>query len=98
MSLPIPHRADPQASLKACPTISPLVRSALCLLALCLLGASCASSGAMRRGRDAEIGQDYDRAVAEYTKAAHLKPHDIGARTALERARLRAAEDHYQRG
>ena len=52
----------------------------------------------MHRGRDAEIRQDYDRAVAEYTKAAHLRPNNTGARTSLERARLRAAQDHYQRG
>jgi general secretion pathway protein D len=51
----------------------------------------------MHRGRDAEIRQDYDRAVAEYTRAVQLRPNDIGARTSLERARLRAAEDHYQR-
>jgi general secretion pathway protein D len=52
----------------------------------------------MHRGRDAEIRQDYDRAVAEYTKAVGLRPNDTGARTSLERARLRAAQDHYQRG
>jgi general secretion pathway protein D len=52
----------------------------------------------MHRGRDAEIRQDYDRAVAEYTRAVRLKPNDTGARTSLERARLRAAQDHYQRG
>ena len=52
----------------------------------------------MHRGRDAEIRQDYDRAVAEYTKAAHLRPNNTSARTSLERARLRAAQDHYQRG
>jgi general secretion pathway protein D len=52
----------------------------------------------MHRGRDAEIRQDYDRAVAEYTKAAHLRPNNTSVRTSLERARLRAAQDHYQRG
>jgi general secretion pathway protein D len=52
----------------------------------------------MHRGRDAEIRQDYDRAVAEFTRAVHLRPNDTGARTSLERARLRAAQDHYQRG
>jgi len=63
-----------------------------------LATAGCASSAAMRRGRDAEIRQDYDRAFAEYSRALKLKPTDTGARTGLERARLRAAEDHFQRG
>jgi general secretion pathway protein D len=67
-------------------------------LLLSMLVAGCAASGAMHRGRDAEIGQDYDRAVAEYTKALRLKPNDVSARSALERAKLRASEDHYQRG
>src|SRR5947207_3237687 len=79
-------------------TTSRLARSGLLLLCLSLLATACASSAAMRRGRDAEIGRDYDRAVAEYTKAARLKPDDTAARTSLERAKLRAAEDHFQRG
>jgi len=90
------------------PAESPVARSArsafarrtpaALLLLPCLLVAGCAASASLRRGRDAEIRQDYDRAVAEYTKAARLSPNDTGARTALERARLRAAEDHFQRG
>ena len=51
-----------------------------------------------RRGRDAEQRQDYDRAVVEYTKALRLKPDDAEARLALERAKLRASTDHFQRG
>ena len=52
----------------------------------------------MRRGSDAERVQDYDRAVAEYTNAVREKPNDFNARTSLERSRLRAATDHFQRG
>jgi len=64
----------------------------------CLLAAGCAAATATRHGRDAEHLQDYDRAVIEYTKALRLDPYDMNARTGLERAKLRAAELHYQRG
>ena len=48
--------------------------------------------------RDAERLQDYDLAVVEYTKALKLKPNDIGVRLGLDRAKLRASEEHFQRG
>ena len=68
------------------------------LLLVCLLAAGCAAATASRHGRDAEHLQDYDRAVAEYTKALRLDPSDTAARTGLERAKLRGAERHYERG
>jgi general secretion pathway protein D len=68
------------------------------LVFACLLAAGCAAATATRRGRDAEHLQDYDRAVVEYAKALRLNPNDANARTGLERAKLRAAERHYQRG
>ena len=68
------------------------------LLLVCLLAAGCAAATATRRGRDAEHVQDYDRAVVEYTKAVRLNPEDTGARSGLERAKLRGAEVHYLRG
>jgi general secretion pathway protein D len=67
-------------------------------LVLCLLAAGCASSGALRRGRDAEQRQDYDVAVVEYTKAVRLHPDEPNARLALDRAKLRASQDHFTRG
>ena len=60
--------------------------------------AGCATSGAMQRGRTAEQTQDYDQAVVEYTKALRQKPADPSIRMALQRAKLRAAEFHYNRG
>ena len=60
--------------------------------------AGCAATTAGRRARDAEHQQDYDRAVVEYTKAVRLHPDDTNARVGLERAKLRASEDHFQRG
>jgi general secretion pathway protein D len=67
-------------------------------LVLSLLLAGCATTAALRAGERAELAQDYDRAVVEYTRALQADPDDPGARHGLERARLRAAQDHYSRG
>src|SRR5687768_8412209 len=73
-----------------------------CVLAATLAGvvclAGCASSGAFRAGQRAERAYDYDRAVVEYTKALRTRPDDTAARAALERVRLRAAQEHFNRG
>src|SRR5262245_49967477 len=60
--------------------------------------AGCATSGALRNGRRAENRQDYDRAVVEYSTALKLDPDNVDARSGLQRARIRAAQDHYARG
>src|SRR5438874_5968190 len=72
--------------------------AALLLLVLLTTVPGCASSGGMRRGRQAEQAQDFDRAVVEYTKLARANPASTDARLALERAKLRAAQDHAVRG
>jgi len=72
--------------------------NAAAYLLVCLLAAGCASSAAVRHGRDAERRQDYDRAVIEYTKALRPHPDDANTRLALDRARLRASQDHFMRG
>jgi general secretion pathway protein D len=66
-------------------------------LALALLAGGCVSTG-MRAGQLAEQAQDHDRAVVEYTKVLKEHPDNKDARLALERAKLRAALDHYNRG
>jgi len=71
--------------------------AAAALVLLALTAAGCASSSANRRGRDAEFRQDYDHAVVEYTKALRLNPDDSGARDGLQRAKVRASEEHLQR-
>src|SRR5690349_18435957 len=80
----------------------PHARNARCgaaaSLLLCLAAAGCASSAALRHGREAERRQDYDRAVIEYTKAVRQRPDDTTARLALDRVRLRASQDHFVRG
>lgn len=65
---------------------------AACLAAV--VGA-CATGGAMRNARLAEQRQDYDLAVAEWTTAARTRPDDRTIRLSLDRAKLRAAQDHF---
>ena len=65
-----------------------------------LLGAivwGCASATATRRGGDAEHVQNYDLAIVEYTKAIRLSPDNTDARLGLERAKIRASQDHFVR-
>jgi general secretion pathway protein D len=58
---------------------------------------SCASSGSIRAARNAETAQNYDLAVAEYTKLLRDNPDSREARLGLERAKLRASQDHFTR-
>jgi general secretion pathway protein D len=66
-------------------------------LLLALVAGGCATTG-LRAGQLAEQAQDYDRAVVEYTKVLKEHPDNKDARFSLDRARLRAALDHYNRG
>jgi general secretion pathway protein D len=75
-------------------TNHPLSRFAL-VFGLVILTAGCASTAALRRGRDAEQRRDYDIAVVEYTKALRVHPNDMTIRLALERAKLRASQEHF---
>ena len=60
---------------------------------------SCASGrGSMRVAHDAELSQNYDIAVAEYTKLLRKDPQSREARQGLERAKLRASQDHFSKG
>jgi general secretion pathway protein D len=68
------------------------------LALVCLFAGGCAATGALRRGETAEHRQDYDLAVVEYTKALRLRPDDAEARLALDRAKVRASQDHFMRG
>ena len=59
--------------------------------------AGCAT-GARELARTAEQAEDFDRAVVEYTRALQDRPDDRSLRQDLERARLRAAQNHFTRG
>src|SRR3954466_16166648 len=67
------------------------------LVLLCVAAAGCAASTAFRHGENAERRQEYDLAVVEFSKALRLRPDDVGTRAALERAKLRASQDHFTR-
>ena len=56
---------------------------------------SCASTGSLRTAHDAELSQNYDIAVAEYGKLLRKNPNSREARQGLERAKLRASQDHF---
>jgi len=90
LSRPVPERRSVEAARR------PLTLLAPALLTVMLAG--CATSSAVHRGRAAEDVQDYDRAVAEYTQALRTSPADTGTRLALERAKLRASQDHFVKG
>jgi general secretion pathway protein D len=57
----------------------------------------CITSAALRDARRAEERQDYDVAVVEYTRAVQQDPNNVNARTGLQRARVRASQDHFTR-
>jgi general secretion pathway protein D len=65
---------------------------------MCLLAGGCAATGALHRAREAERRRDYDIAVVEYAKAVRLRPNDMTARLSLDRAKLRASQEHFNRG
>jgi general secretion pathway protein D len=64
------------------------------LAGLALAVAGCATSSAFRAGERAERRQDFDRAVLEYSKAVQDHPNNLDYRKGLQRARLRASEEH----
>ncbi len=66
-------------------------------LALALLVTGCAAASATHVAREAETRQDYDLAIVQYTKALRQHPDDIDARVGLDRAKLRASQDHLAR-
>ena len=77
---------------------SSLARSSRLALAALVVGmaVSCASGGgSLNVARNAEMSQNYDIAVAEYTKLLRANPDSREARQGLERAKLRASQDHF---
>jgi general secretion pathway protein D len=59
--------------------------------------AGCATAAGLRAGKNAELAQDYDRAVVEYTRALQEDPDNRAARQGLDRSKLRSAQDHFMR-
>jgi general secretion pathway protein D len=67
------------------------------LIGATALALSCATTGGLTNARNAETRQDYDTAVAEYTRILREQPDNKDARLGLERSRLRAGQDHHTR-
>src|SRR5262245_51281026 len=64
------------------------------VLALTIAVGGCATTGTYRSAQRAEQSEDYDRAVAEYSTAAKKHPTDRTTQLALQRAKLRASQEH----
>jgi general secretion pathway protein D len=74
-----------------------VVRYTAALLFAVLASTGCASS-ALRQAREADRLQEYDLAVARYTRALREKPNDAEARQGLDVAKIRASQEHLVRG
>ncbi len=94
---PVDGPAESTAPRARRPVLKGAVRPAAALVLAALVAVSCATTSAMRKGRDAEQAQDYDRAVVQYTLALKQKPDNVDARASLERAKLRASQFHSTR-
>lgn len=70
---------------------------ALVVVTLAVTSAGCAAT-AMNQARAADQLQEYDLAVARYSRILRDDPDNVEARQGLERSRLRAAEEHFARG
>ena len=76
-------------------------RSAVAGLAaagLCVVFAAGCATTARDRARTAELTENFDEAVIEYTRALEERPNDRTLQRELERARLRAARYHQAEG
>jgi general secretion pathway protein D len=67
------------------------------LLALTIAVSGCVTTGTYRSAQRAEQAEDYDRAVAEYTVANKKHPNDRTTQLALQRAKLKASQEHLTR-
>jgi general secretion pathway protein D len=70
------------------------MKATLGVLALAVAMAGCVTTTAFRAGERAERIQDWDQAVLEYSKAVQENPDNVHYRKSLERARLRASDQH----
>lgn len=89
-----PHTDHAAPTLRACRRWA----AHAALVASLALAAGCATGRSLRAGERAEQLQEYDRAIIEYTKVLRARPDDAAARQALDRAKLRSAQDHFARG
>jgi len=63
-----------------------------------LLLAGCASTTPYHQGEKFMEAENYDQAVLSFSKALAEKPGEIKYQVALQRARLRSSQEHFERG
>jgi general secretion pathway protein D len=68
------------------------------VLMILLALAGCASTSPYRQGQKYMDAENYDQAVLSFSKALSQKPGEIKYQVALARARLRASQEHFERG
>ncbi len=88
-----PQGDDSRAGRRSPSAAAGWIAAGLCLL----LAAGCATT-ARDRARTAELAENFDEAVVEYTRALQDRPDDRTLQRDLERARLRAAQYHQAEG
>jgi general secretion pathway protein D len=76
----------------------PKMLGALAALALVFAATGCASARAVRDADREEAREHWDLAVLAWEKAVALEPSSTPYRIALQRARMKAAQVHYERG
>jgi len=64
------------------------------LACVVVLAAACATTSPLRQAQRAEASSDFDLAVVQYTRIVREQPRNTDARLGLERAKLRAAQQH----
>ncbi len=73
-------------------------RAALCLLAISLGLAGCATGRALQRARTADELRDFDLAIVQYTNVLRVHPDNREAQLGLQRAKLLGSDAHLERG
>ena len=95
---PVDDPAESTAPRERREAVKACLRQAAALALVSFVACACATTSTLRKARDAEQAQDYDRAVVQYTLAVKEKPDSADARTSLERAKLRASQFHLING
>ncbi len=72
--------------------------AALATLALAIAVSGCASSRAVREAEREEAREHWDVAVLAWENALSVEPSNTNVKIALQRAKMKAAQVHYERG
>ncbi len=93
------HSALREINARRCDSALGSPRLRLAGLALVLLFAlACSGHNIFRKAQVAEASGDWDQAVIHYLEAVRLHPDNIAYRAALMRAKIQAAQAHFDKG